>query len=88
MATRMSQRATKKARKKRMLPMPPPGQQLLSAEETAAVLGVGRDLVYKLIAVPSPQLYSFKLGARRVIPRTAVDLMIATKLADLKGPQL
>jgi len=67
--------------------MPPAELQLLSVKQVEAILGIGHDLVYRLIMGPSPELYSFLLGRRRLIPRNAIDLMIAAKMADLKGPQ-
>lgn len=77
--------AAKKPRKPRTVPMPPPELQLLSVKQAGAILGIGHDLVYKLIMPPVPELYSFKLGGRRLIPRHAIDLLIAQKLDALKG---
>ena len=48
---------------------------LLSAEEAAGVLGIGRTFVFELVA--KGRLESIKLGRRRLIPREALERLIA-----------
>ena len=50
-------------------------KRLLTAEEVAQTLGIGRTKVYELIA--GGQLASIKIGARRLVPTTKVDDFIA-----------
>jgi excisionase family DNA binding protein len=49
-------------------PVPP---ILLSVDDTCTALGVGRSLVYQLIA--SGELESVTLGRRRLVPARSVD---------------
>ncbi|MBA3825480.1 MAG: helix-turn-helix domain-containing protein [Ktedonobacterales bacterium] len=56
-------------------------KMLLSIEEAAAVLGIGRDLVYKLISELDPstgqaRLYSVKVGRRRMVSRRALEKFV------------
>ena len=48
---------------------------LLSAEQCAELLGLGRSFVFKLLA--EGRLESIALGRRRLIPRDALDAFIA-----------
>ena len=48
---------------------------LLSPEQVAEILGIGRTFVFALIA--NGRLKSLKLGRRRLIPREAVEEFIA-----------
>ena len=53
---------------------------LLSPEQCAEMLGIGRTFVYELIA--TGRLESLKLNRRRLVPRAALDAFIARELAD------
>jgi excisionase family DNA binding protein len=57
--------------------------RLLSVPETAVALGVGRTMIYELIA--RGELDSFKLGARRLVPAAEVDRFVAGRLAAARG---
>ena len=48
---------------------------LLSAEEAAEVLGIGRTFVFELVA--KGRLESIKIGRRRLIPRDALERLVA-----------
>ena len=50
---------------------------LLSPEQCAELLGLGRSFVFKLLA--EGRLESIALGRRRLIPRDAVDAFIASE---------
>ncbi len=50
---------------------------LLSAEQCAELLGLGRTFVFKLLA--EGRLQSIALGRRRLIPRDALDAFIAAE---------
>lgn len=59
---------------------------LLNINEVAAVLGISRDLVYRLIldidpVMRKPQLYSVKVGRRRMVSRRALDKFIEERAA-------
>ena len=49
--------------------------QLLSVDDTCATLGIGRSLVYQLIA--AGELDSVHVGRRRLVPARAVDDYVA-----------
>ena len=56
-------------------------KMLLNIEEAAAVLGIGRDLLYKLISELNPstgqaRLYSVKVGRRRMVSRRALEQFV------------
>jgi excisionase family DNA binding protein len=56
-------------------------RMLLNIDEVAAVLGIGRDLVYKLISELDPstgraRLYSVKVGRRRMVSRRALEQFV------------
>lgn len=46
-----------------------------SVEETCQALGIGRALAYELIM--SGRLYSIKVGARRLVPASALSDFLA-----------
>ncbi len=50
---------------------------LLSAEQCAELLGLGRTSIFKLLA--EGRLESIALGRRRLIPRDALDSFIASE---------
>jgi excisionase family DNA binding protein len=50
--------------------------RLLSVVEAARELGIGRSLLYELLAAGA--LRSAKIGRRRLIPRDAIDEFIAS----------
>ena len=54
---------------------------LLSVNDAARVLSIGRDLLYQLLLGPSPQLVSIKIRGRRLIPRKAIDQFIDRQMA-------
>lgn len=59
---------------------------LLSINEVAAVLGIGRDLVYRLVldldpATQKPRLRTVLIGKRRMVSRRALDLFIDQEVA-------
>lgn len=49
---------------------------LLSVNESGAALGVSRSSIYKMLG--SGELSSVTLGRRRLIPKTAIEALIAT----------
>jgi excisionase family DNA binding protein len=49
-------------------------QRLLPVDDAAAALGLGRSTVYKLIG--SGELFTVRVGARRLVPEAAVDAYI------------
>ena len=53
---------------------------LLSVEEAARLLGIGRTVAYRLLS--QGELRSVKVGGRRLIPRVAVEIFIAELLED------
>lgn len=58
----------------------------LTVEQTAEMLGIGRDRVYNLLR--TGQLESIKIGKLRRIPRSALDSYIARLLAEGSRPRL
>jgi excisionase family DNA binding protein len=56
-------------------PSAQPARLLLTPEEAAAVLSVGRTKVYELIA--RGQLFSVRIGASRRIPRVALETFVS-----------
>jgi len=50
---------------------------LLSPEQVAEILGIGRTFVFELIG--NGRLKSLKLGRRRLIPRAEVEAFIASE---------
>ena len=53
------------------------GALLLSAEQCAKLLGLGRTYIFRLLA--EGRLESIALGRRRLIPRDAIDAFIAAE---------
>lgn len=47
---------------------------LLSVDEAARLLGIGRTVVYRLLS--QGNLRSVKVGGRRLVPRSAVDAFV------------
>ena len=47
---------------------------LLSVDEAARLLGIGRTVVYRLLS--QGDLRSVKVGGRRLVPRSAVDAFV------------
>jgi excisionase family DNA binding protein len=56
----------------RHTPEPP---RLLSVEQAAQLLGIGRSTAYELVR--ARKLRSLKIGTRRLVPREAIDEVIA-----------
>ncbi len=54
----------------------------LSVNEFCQVFGVKRTTAAKMIQ--SGELKSFKIGARRLIPKAAVDDLVARRLAEAR----
>jgi excisionase family DNA binding protein len=48
--------------------------RLLSIEQAAHILGIGRSTAYELVRLG--QLRSLKIGSRRLVPREAIDDVI------------
>jgi len=57
--------------------------QVLTVSEAASALGISRTLAYELVARREPP--AVRLGRRIVIPRQAVDALLASAMADLDG---
>ena len=58
---------------------------MLSIDEVAAVLGIGRDLVYRLVLdidhdTGKPRLHSMRVGRRRLVSRRALDRFTAVEV--------
>lgn len=56
-------------------------KMLLSIDEVAGVLGIGRDLVYRLVLeidprLGKPRLYSVRIGRRRLVSRHALEVFV------------
>ena len=58
-------------------------RRLLTPEEAAQALGIGRTLVYELIG--SGRLRSVRIGACRRVPVTAVDEFVAELLGNTES---
>lgn len=59
---------------------------MLDVEEAAALLGVGRDRMFRLLldidkTTKRPAIHSVKVGHRRKIPRPALDKYIEMVMA-------
>jgi excisionase family DNA binding protein len=61
-------------------PASKPVPLVCSVDEAAELLGVGRTLVFRLIA--TGKIESLKIGSRRLIPRAAIDGYIERLSAD------
>jgi excisionase family DNA binding protein len=60
-------------------------RQTLTVEEAAAVLGIGRNSAYQ--AVASGQLPVLRIGRRLLVPRAALERLLAeTRAAEQKKP--
>lgn len=57
---------------------------VLSVEQAAAVLGIGRTTTFG--EIQSGRLRSIKVGARRLIPRAAIVDWVDDRLADQLPP--
>jgi len=57
--------------------------QVLTVSEAASALGISRTLAYELVA--RRELPAVHRGRRIVIPRQAVDALLASAMADLDG---
>ncbi len=57
--------------------------QVLTVSEAALALGISRTLAHELVA--RRELPAVHLGRRIVIPRQAVDALLASAMADLDG---
>ena len=53
---------------------------LLSVEQAARLLGLGRSKAYELVL--TRKLASIRVGRRRLVPRTCVDEFVARRIAD------
>jgi len=56
---------------------------LVSAEEAASILSLGRSKIFELLAEGS--LESFTVGRRRLIPRQALDEFVERQREDQRG---
>ena len=63
--------------------MQPDDRLTVTVEEAARLLGVSRGLAYELVA--RGQLPALRLGRRRVVPRIAIDALIADACANNGG---
>lgn len=59
--------------------MQPDDRLTVSVEEAGKLLGISRGLAYELVA--RGELPALRLGRRRVIPRAAIDVLIADACA-------
>ena len=55
-------------------------ERLLSIDQAAATLGVGRTALYAELS--AGRLRSFKVGRRRLVPTSAIEAFIASETAD------
>jgi excisionase family DNA binding protein len=56
---------------------------LLRIDEVARLLSLGRSETYRLVT--SGELVSLKLGRRRLIPRAAIDALVAKWVSEQLG---
>ena len=63
--------------------MQPDDRLTVTVEEAARLLGVSRGLAYELVA--RGQLPALRLGRRRVVPRIAIDALIADNACANNG---
>ena len=63
--------------------MQPDDPLTVTVEEAAKLLGVSRGLAYELVA--RGELPALRLGRRRVVPRKAIDALIADACAEDSG---
>jgi excisionase family DNA binding protein len=57
-------------------------RDLLSVEQLADYLGVGRTFAYSLLAEPNPAIRSLKIGRRRLVWRVDVELYVQSRLEE------
>lgn len=67
-------------------PVPGASDRLLSIDEAATALGIGRTALYHELT--NGRLRSFKIGRRRLIPASAIDAYIEVRAADPPPPAL
>ena len=67
-------------------PVPGASDRLLSIDEAARTLGIGRTVLYDELT--NGRLRSFKVGRRRLIPASAIDAYIEVRAADPPPPAL
>jgi excisionase family DNA binding protein len=60
-------------------------KKLLNVNEAAALLGLGRSLVYSLVM--QGKIKSIKIGRSRRIPITALDEFIKQRLEEANGEE-
>ena len=65
-------------------PVPAAADRLLSIDEAATALGIGRTAFYHELA--NGRLRSFKVGRRRLIPASAIDAYIEALAAAADAP--
>lgn len=58
---------------------------LISVEEAANMLSIGRSRCYELVL--GGQLRSLKLGRRRLIPREALEAFVAEQLGAMEAEE-
>jgi excisionase family DNA binding protein len=63
--------------------VPAPSDRLLSIDQAASALGIGRTALYDELT--DGRLRSFKVGRRRLIPASAVAAFIEARAADDPG---
>jgi excisionase family DNA binding protein len=61
-------------------PVPGTSDRLLSIDQAASALGIGRTALYDELT--NGRLRSFKVGRRRLIPASAIDAYIETRAAE------
>lgn len=71
---------------KKIPELPIEAKMLLSVEEACALLGVGRDRLYRLVLdidpkTKRPAIHSVKVGHRRLVPRPALEKFIDELMA-------
>jgi excisionase family DNA binding protein len=57
-----------------------PDRPVLSVHEVADFLGISRSLAYD--AINSGEIPSIRVGTRKLVPRAALDALLASPLAD------
>lgn len=63
----------------------PEPKLLLTMEEAARLLGIGRDLIYRLALSQPPHLRTIKIGRYRRVPRQSIDQFIEACLEVAHG---
>lgn len=62
-------------REPKQMPLPPANKTVLSAIEAAAILGLGRSTIYRLLT--SKELPSKRIGKRWLVRRVDLDKFVA-----------